>query len=48
MIDVFYELNQGNDFLNIYIANCIIGKSTENTTFLLGSQNSEIECPMLS
>lgn len=46
MIDVFYELNQGNDFLNIY-ANCIIDKSTENTKLLRASQNFEIEMSVI-
>lgn len=47
MIDVFYELNQGNDFLNIYVENCIIGESTENTKLLRGSQHSEIEMSVI-
>jgi len=39
VIDAFYKPNQPNDFQNIYLLNCIIGKLTGNAKLVLGTQN---------
>lgn len=39
VIDTFYKPNQPNDFQNIYLLNCIIGKLTGNAKLILGTQN---------
>lgn len=39
IIDTFYNVNQPNDFQNIYLLNSIISKLTGNAKVVLGTQN---------
>lgn len=39
IIDAFYVTNQPNNFQNVYLLNCIIGKLTGNAKLILGTQN---------
>lgn len=39
VVDTFYVANEPNNFQNIYLLNCIIGKLTGNAKLILGTQN---------
>lgn len=41
IVDAFYKPNEPNNFQNIYLLNCIIGKLTGNAKLILGTQNVE-------
>ena len=41
IVDAFYQPNDPNNFQNIYLLNCIIGKLTGNAKLILGTQNVE-------